>query len=487
MQPARTAFALALIVPLALSSDPPSFTGVGDFSGGLRRSSAQGVSGDGKVVCGFGTTEDGLLAFRWTAAGGLQSLGELAGGATESVASGISADGSVIVGNSQSGGGLEGFRWTAAGGMTGLGDLPGGNTASNATRPSADGSVVAGYSFSAASQSNSEAFAWTAAGGLQPLGDLPGGSYSSWAAAVSADGTRIACTSNFGTPPFPGHDQAALWTPSLGLTGIGMLPGTTSSTAVDISADGRVIVGDCNGSNHFTPFRWDDPAFGGAGLTNLGPMPGGELYGFARAASADGSVIGGQISSSTAPNEPFVWTASTGAVKLGDLLTSLGLDLTGWKLQVLLDISDDGRTLVGYGLNPLGDQEGWVAFLGDAWTALDGGLSGTLGVPTLAAHGALVAGFPFDVALAQARPSGIATLVGGFSALNVPFKGGTMVPSFDVHVFGLPLDGTGALSLASTWPVGTPSGFSLWLQAWIADPVAVQGFAASNAVVGVVP
>jgi hypothetical protein len=38
-----------------------------------------------------------------------------------------------------------------------------------------------------------------------------------------------------------------------------------------------------------------------------------------------------------------------------------GLDLSGWTLTEATGISADGRTIVGYGVNPSGDQEGWIA------------------------------------------------------------------------------------------------------------------------------
>ena len=36
-----------------------------------------------------------------------------------------------------------------------------------------------------------------------------------------------------------------------------------------------------------------------------------------------------------------------------------GLDLTGWFLFEATDISDDGTIIVGLGVNPLGELEGW--------------------------------------------------------------------------------------------------------------------------------
>ena len=37
----------------------------------------------------------------------------------------------------------------------------------------------------------------------------------------------------------------------------------------------------------------------------------------------------------------------------------------GWTLQGSRGISDDGLTISGWGINPDGNEEGWVVFLGD--------------------------------------------------------------------------------------------------------------------------
>jgi probable HAF family extracellular repeat protein len=475
---------LFLATAFAQAGDPPSFLGVGDFPGGPRLSAVEAVSADGSVACGFGTSEVGDVAFRWTRADGLQSLGDLPGGAIESVANGLSADGTVIVGHSGGPNGIEAFRWTQAGGLQPLGDLPGGLFNSSAVAANADGSVLVGYSSSASGLI--EAFRWTAGGGLQPLGDLAGGNFVSAGYALSADGTRVCGLGTAGSTD--SQQLAALWMLPGSPVSLGDLPGgSVSSVAFDISADGKVVVGYSSAAAGSLAFRWDDPAIGGAGMVSLGDLPGGPANSYAEGVSGDGSIIVGESDSSPILLEPFVWTATTGCTSLTALLESLGLDLTGWRLQNVLDVSDDGRTLVGRGIHPNGDEEGWIAFLGDPWTALGHGLSGVAGVPALQVHGALLEGHPLTLSLSGAKPAGSATLVVGFSAINAPFKGGTLVPDADALIFGLPLDANGALELSAAWPAGVPSGSSLWLQAWIADAAAAQGFAASNAVVGETP
>lgn len=143
---------------------------------------------------------------------------------------GINSNGSVIVGYS---GALDGsstrdFRWTAAGGMQSLGAL-GRDLSSSASGVTAEGATVVGYS-SADSLSGANgfrAFLWTSQLGMVDLDAyLPtqGLGLTGWAlesATISADGSAIA-----GTGTFNGRASAFLVTgvpepASLGLFALG--------------------------------------------------------------------------------------------------------------------------------------------------------------------------------------------------------------------------------------------------------------------------
>ncbi|HZM00965.1 MAG TPA: hypothetical protein VFD43_12015 [Planctomycetota bacterium] len=121
------------------------------------------------------------------------------------------------------------------------------------------------------------------------------------------------------------------------------------------------------------------------------------------------------------------------------------------------------------------------------WTSLGNGLAGLHGVPDLAGCGTLSAGDPISLALTGARENTTAHLFAGVSTLNLPFKGGTLVPSLDVVILFLPTGPAGALTLAGTLPGGLPANFSLYFQYWINDPAGPQGFAASTALRGITP
>jgi probable HAF family extracellular repeat protein len=357
--------ALALATPARAVSF--SFTPLGDLPGGDFESRAFGVSADGSVVVGEspstsvvpGLSTVASEAFRWTNGGGLVGLGDLPGGSFRSYAIGVSADGSVVVGASTGASNGEAFRWTSGGGMVGLGDLPGGIFISAARGVSADGTVVVGQGYSA---SGIEAFRWTSGGGMVGLGDLPGGIFYSIAWGVSADGSVVV---GRGTSPSvglglptSGASEAFRWTSGGGMVGLGDLPGGGFfSSAFGVSADGSVVVGQGYSASGYEAFRWTS----GEGLVGLGDLPGGGFDSEARGVSADGSVVVGQGYSASG-YEAFRWTSGGGMVSLRDLLVNRGVtNLTDWMLTEAQGVSADGRTIVGYGINPDGNTEAWIA------------------------------------------------------------------------------------------------------------------------------
>jgi probable HAF family extracellular repeat protein len=357
-----------LDIPVLTAAQPTAqFQGLGCVSQNWLESQAYGVSADGSVVVGWSYSGDQLgyltwEAFRWSADDGIQGLGFLPGGPyARSGANAVSADGTTIVGQSISSNSMsEAFRWTAGGGMQPLGDLPGGNFESQALGASADGSVVVGYGISADGQ---EAFRWTAAGGMQGLGDLPGGDYLSVAQAVSADGSVVAGIGTWGAG-WADQQYAFRWTAAEGMESLGVLPEAPAQTSrgYGVSADGNVVVGwssSPNGNYNYQAeaFRWT----AATGMRGLGDLPGGYFDSWAWAASADGAVIVG-TSLTELYNEAFIWDASHGMRHLQTVLeTEYGLDLTGWTLEYASAISPDGLAIAGWGINPSGWREAWLA------------------------------------------------------------------------------------------------------------------------------
>lgn len=110
--------------------------------------------------------------------------------------------------------------------------------------------------------------------------------------------------------------------------------------------------------------RWDDGV-----VTPLGHLPdwvfGGHAFSGNRAlgVTADGSVIVG-CDSVLGGTKAFLWDEADGMRDLKDVLESdHGFDLTGWTLLSATGISEDGLTIAGYGINPGGDTEAWIAYI----------------------------------------------------------------------------------------------------------------------------
>ncbi len=306
----------------------PFLVGIG-FGPGDTFSRAYGVSADGTTVVGTSGFLDDSMAAYWNETEGLFRTHD------RGLFTAASADGSVIAGQ----GFGEALRWTPAYSGRQLGVLAG-EHASIATDISADGSVIVG-------NSGDRAFMWTGTevgGAMVELRGL-GGEAVTRAYAVSADG-RVAVGMS-GTPN-GGSTFAVHWyadgTP-LSL----QFAGSDASSAHDVSADGSVIVGRANDQ----PFRWSNDR-----IISLGLLP-GDTEGGATAVSADGSVVLGYSGTGI-----FLWDEVAGMRDLWSLLTiDYGLDLTGWVLQEALGLSADGLVIAGWGINPNGETEGWVASL----------------------------------------------------------------------------------------------------------------------------
>jgi probable HAF family extracellular repeat protein len=226
---------------------------------------ARGVSGNGAIVVGDSNSINGIEAFRWTAAIGLQPLGDLPGGDFHSRAFAISDDGSVIAGRAASPQGFQAARWTDGTGWIGLGELPGGIFFSEANAVNHDGSIIVGRSQSA---SGTEAFIWTSASGMTPLGDLADGPFDSNAYAVSDDGSVVVGESLVGD-----LSAAFIWQPGTGMRSLqdllsadyGLdLTGWTLLSARGVSGDGTSFAGfginpDGNWQPWFASIRTDIP------------------------------------------------------------------------------------------------------------------------------------------------------------------------------------------------------------------------------------
>ena len=171
-------------------------------------------------------------------------------------------------------------------------------------------------------------------------------------------------------------------------------------------------------------------------------------------------------------------------------------DEFGCSVAFLGDLDGDGVGDIAVGANK--DDDGsadsgalWVLTLqAGAFEDIGFAFPGTYGDPKLTAASILVAGAPFSLQLSNALESTSAYMVVGFSQINLPFYGGTLVPAFELPngvFFFVPTSITGDFGIVTPWPPGAPSGLELYLQAWIVDGAALHGLSATNAVFGTVP
>jgi len=207
---------------------------------------------------------------------------------------------------------------------------------------SGDGSTVVGYAETRAA--GAEAFRWTAPTGMVRLSGMPAGTRSSLATGASLDGSIVTGLMTRSD----GRQEAYRWNATDGVVGLGFADALdVHSTVSAITPDGQTIVGNRTGADGRTRgFRWT--AAGGMGHL------GGPVHAFPLDVSADGGVIVGSTSFRA------VILAEDGVGDIQAFLESSGLDLRGWNLEYATGVSADGKTIVGFGRGPRG-QEAWVA------------------------------------------------------------------------------------------------------------------------------
>ena len=313
----------------------------------------------------------------------------------------ITPNGMVVVGNAV--GTYETFRWTELGGF----ELLGGSTApmgSGAGTPdvSADGRHASATIADVATDSTYITPGWWTQGTrwtetmppTPPDGGLMGNAYgSAW--GLSDDGSTL--VGLYWRPGQPdGSAHACYWTEETGTIGLGS--SGRQSRANDADYDGNVIVGwdenpDWGGRR---PTVWVDEAMtvleSPDGFCELSAVtPGGEMvignsynadgriaeaaawywigstwvkqvlgslpgtfadYGVVvpNDVTADGSVVVGTNGFDWYQWAGFIWTQEAGMVDLDDFLTDNGVTLpSGFDIQSLTAISDDGTVMVGFG------------------------------------------------------------------------------------------------------------------------------------------
>jgi uncharacterized membrane protein len=355
------AAAALLFVATTANAAVPSFMGI-RASGGTTATWMEPttVSADGNTVFGIYVNGSNWDTFRWSRTGGFTPLNIPQLANSEYFHGGASDDAGVLAGSYMGTGGDHAYRLPAGGSKQILTPLVAGGSA-DARGISGDGSVIVGRSATVISGQgyHSMAYRWTQQTGMVALGFRPGGS-DSVANAVSNDGTVIVGSADSGAA----GNLAFRWTQAGGYQMLGDIDGgATSSRALDISDDNLTIVGTgAPAGGGSEAFRWT-PA---TGLVPLGDLSGGDHRSYPFGVSADGSIIvgyGGTTNEAGSNVSRAVIWDENGLRRLDDVLTGMGIDLTGWILSSARAITPDGNTIIGYGQNPAGQADTWIAVI----------------------------------------------------------------------------------------------------------------------------
>lgn len=332
---AQVAFTPLGLPPAADPQDPPF-------------SDAYGVSDNGVVVGSQHFSGGGYLSFRWTSGGGRETINGLNPG-SGIFARAITPDATWIVGEN-TGPGVA-FRKNGAGAVESLGfsdpdlyDQSAGNDVSN------DGQHVAGL-LSRIEDGTYRMARWSQGSGWQNLGALSN-DYESVGNTISGDGSIVAGYS------VGNYFTAVKWTESGGLEALANPFGIESNSAViAMAADGSKFVGQANNASNLSQATvWNAD---GTTLI-LSPEPGFDS-GAAFGVSGDGAIIGGTFFiEGVGQDAAAFWTADGTAYNLQSYLESAGIDMTGWNLLAVTEVSQNGLYLTGRGYNPNGQLEAFL-------------------------------------------------------------------------------------------------------------------------------
>lgn len=151
-----------------------------------------------------------------------------------------------------------------------------------------------------------------------------------------------------------GSDAVRFHIPTATVENLGDLLGPGTSSARDISDDGTTTIG-----------TWQGQAFvhhAISGMSLIGGLPGGDGTAIPLGLSGSGAVVVGSANDGT-DDAAFIWDADHGMRSLQELLGLKGVDMTGWDLKEATGVSDDGLRVVGWGINPSGQEEAFVALI----------------------------------------------------------------------------------------------------------------------------
>ena len=369
--------------------------------------------------------------------------------------------------------------YTVGSGWQELLGLPGdpgcSGTLSSAYGWSNDGGVATGLAWEGCM---GRAFKWTPLTGVTML--PMSGTNSTRGNVVSGDGTFIGGWDRGNSS----SNKAALWKPdgtvSLPLAGTTGNPDGSGETWA-LSTDGTYAAGRSPGGAFL--FNESD------GITLLDFFSPGNLS-EARGVSDDGETVVGWEGGSGpfgSPPEAWIWRKGSGIELLTDVLTQYGVAAPPYDLQRAMDVTPDGLTIVGHGLQQPGffANTGWMIELPPSpWDHLGGGTPGANGVPNLTGQGSCDAGSMARLRLEDAAASSSAFLGVSVTPAPIPLFGGILHANPLDVVLVIATDANGEFESFFTWPPSLMSGVSLTFQVGVIDGAAAFTVALSNGLEG---
>jgi uncharacterized membrane protein len=367
------AAALLLAALLLSPARAAQFEGLGFLPDGTT-SNAFDVSADGSVIVG-GETDFPVIPngrpFLWTAQTGMWTPQAdypfLSGGMFNAV----SADGRTAVGGAAYffSPGYRGVptRWTADDGLQRIAEDVQSKTWSASLAISPDGGwcLIRSLNSSFELGTNISLHRWNTQTGTQLLDPSPQQSINSlfWTDVSSGGGRVIA------RDYIDGNYGGFLWDESDGYIPLGF------SYPYRISPDGATAIGwDYHVGNPNEAVRWTEAT----GPQLLGIVP-GHAGSAATGISADAQrIVGNGTPDLLNPNdECFIWDPLNGIRDLNQVLSQhydLADQLAGWSGKWVNALSDDGRTIVGWGTDPDGHTQAFRIVLNATGDANDDGL-----------------------------------------------------------------------------------------------------------------
>ena len=231
--------------------------------------------------------------------------------------------------------------------ITVIGVLPGMPLFSAAVAVSADGRVV--YGFNANASGQEIPFRWTPSEGMTSLGLAPGASSSPPAGrATTADGSMVVG----GAPSGPGG-VGYVYRHGRGLSALPLAAGGTWTTAFAITPCGRIIAGTGDSTAHPSGefLLWLDGK-----VEHLG-LPGAETA--TNFTNFGGLASAGRVLVTFDNNSSYLHNGH-GWFDLKTVIEGAGIDLGDWTSMLAFGVSPDGRLVFGSGFNSAG-SEGFVA------------------------------------------------------------------------------------------------------------------------------